>query len=154
MDMKKWIWFSGILVIFLSTSKLEAQDCKKFHLYGPCQQYAGPKFEYDGQSRSNVIGYGDKLIYSMIFYGEREYKLFFCTSEEFYPVHFKLIDPVSRELLYDNKEDNYSNDLSVNIEKTQRIMIELSVLAHEASPEVKRNFLGCSGLLMQWRPVE
>ncbi len=150
--MKKLLWLTGILLLILSISDLEAQDCKKFHLYGPCQQYAGPKFEYDGQSRSNVIGFGDKLIYSMIFYGEREYKLFFCTSEEFYPVHFKLIDPVSRELLYDNKEDNYSNELSLNIEKTQRIMIELSVLAHEASQEVKSNFLGCSGLLMQWRP--
>ncbi len=154
--MKKVILITGIFIMFLGFQNVTAQkdNCRKFHLYGPCTQYAGPNFEYDGQSRSNVIGFGDKLIYNMIFYGERKYKIFFCTSDEFYPVHFKLIDPVSRELLYDNKDDDYPNDVTLNIEKTQRIMIEFSVLATDASPEVKMNYLGCSGVLMNWKELK
>lgn len=154
--MKKVISFAALFLLLMGFAELYSQNdnCKKFHLYGPCTQYAGPRFEYDGQSRSNVIGFGDKLIYSMIFYGEREYHISFCTSEEFYPVHFKLIDPLSRELLYDNKDDDYATELSMNIEKTQRIMIEFTILAHEASQDVKMNFLGCSGLLLQWRSIK
>ncbi len=116
-------------------------------------QYSGPGFKYDGQSRSNIIGVGDKLIYNMVFYGERQYKMHFCTSEEFYPIHVKLIDPISRELLYDNKVDDYINTITLNIDNTRRILIDFTVLAHDASNDLKMNYLGCSGVLMEWKKI-
>jgi len=68
-----------------------SQSCNKFHLYGTCMQYPGAGFKIDGQSRSNVIGVGDKLVYNVIFYGERDYKLIFCATELFNPVHYVLL---------------------------------------------------------------
>ncbi len=154
--MNKQLVIISILLLFFHLSELDAQknNCKKFHLYGPCMQYSGPGFKYDGQSRSNIIGFGDKLIYNMVFYGERQYKIYFCTSDEFYPIHVKLIDPVTRELLYDNKEDDYQNTMTLNIDKTRRILIDFTVLAHDASNELKMNYLGCSGVLMEWKKLE
>jgi hypothetical protein len=151
--MKKFLLVIISLILISGITDLSAQeaDCRKFHLYGPCTQFAGPGFKFDGQSRSNIIGVGDRLMYNVVFYGERQYKIFFCTSDEFNPVHFKLIDPVSRELLYDNQDEDYTTELTLNIENTQRIMIELSVLAKDASNEFKMNYFGCIGMLVQYK---
>jgi len=142
------------LMLLIALTFVNGQNCKKFHLYGTCMQFPGNNFKIDGQSRSNVIGFGDKLIYSMIFYGERQYKLYFCASDEFYPVHFKLIDPATSQVIYDNTKDEYSDNVALNIEYTRKINIEMEVLAQDATEDMKLSYLGCSGVLMLWRSLD
>jgi hypothetical protein len=149
--MKKII-IIGIYLLF-AFSMLNGQDCKKFHLYGACMHFPGNNFKMDGQSRSNIIGVGDKLHYSMVFYGERQYKIFFCASEEFYPVHYKLTDASNGQVIYDNKFDEYPDNITLNIEYTRKINVEFEVIAEKASEEVKLSYLGCSGVLMLWKPL-
>jgi len=150
----KYILFAAIL--FSNTSFVEAQrnNCKKFHLYGSCMEFTGIDFKYDNQSRSNIIGFGDKLTYRMVFYGERQYKIHFCTSEGFYPIHFKVFDSNSMKLFYDNEKEEYTDKITLNISSTQSLLIEISVLASESSDELKMNFLGCLGMLVEWKPQE
>jgi len=150
--MKNRIILIAVLLFSLSGINHAQEKCKKFHLYGTCMQYSGPNFKYDGQSRSNVIGFGDKLTYNIVFYGDRQYKIYVCTSTDLAPVHFKLINPMTREVIYDNKEDNYLENLTLNIDFTQNILVEMEVIASEATPERKYNFLGCSGILIEWKP--
>lgn len=144
--MRKRILFFTLAILI--TGSLFAQNCKKFHLYGSCMQEPGKQYDMDRQSRSNVIGYGDKLIYNMVFYGERKYKMYFCTSEEFAPVHFRIKDAFTGGLIYDNKLDNYSETVTLNNEYTRKILVEFEVKAENASDEVKMSFLGCSGILI------
>ena len=150
----KLISYKGIIICILLIAGVaaQAQNCKKFHLYGKCMQYPGPHYKIEGQSRTNMIGVGDKLIYNVIFYGERDYKLFFCASDLFYPVHFTLTDDLSKKLIYDNSNDEFSETIELSIENTRRIMIEISVLAHDADKEVTSNYFGCLGFLMYWKP--
>jgi len=101
-----------------------------------------------------MIGVGDRLIYNVIFYGERDYKIFFCTSEKFNPVHFRLTDPSSETVVYDNADDDYSGTLELSIESTTKLMIEVSVLAHDADQEFKDNYMGCLGFLMYYDKVK
>jgi hypothetical protein len=143
-----------ISILLIAGVEVQAQNCRKFHLYGECMQYPGPKYKIEGQSRSNVIGVGDKLIYNVIFYGGRNYKLFFCASDLFYPVHFTLTDELSKKLIYDNSEDDFSKTIELSIENTRKVLIEISVLAQDADEEVKRNYFGCLGFLMYWRDEE
>jgi hypothetical protein len=133
------------------TVDINAQDCRKFHLYGSCMQYPGPGYKIDGQSRSNMIGVGDKLIYNVIFYGDRSYTLFFCASDKFSPVHFRITDSNSRALIFDNADEEYTEMLELEIEYTTKLMIEVSVLGHEADQEFKDNFMGCLGFLMYYK---
>ena len=141
-----------ICILLLAGLAAQAQNCRKFHLYGKCMQYPGLHYKMEGQSRSNIIGVGDKLIYNVILYGERNYKLIFCASDLFYPVHFTLTDDLSKKLIYDNSKDEYSETIELSIENTRRILIEISVLAHDADNEVKANYFGCLGFLMYWKP--
>ncbi len=117
-------------------------------------QQPGASFDYDRQSRSNVIGFGDKLVYSMVFYGERKYKLFLCTSDDFTPVHYTLRDSFTKELIYDNKRDDYSETVTFSNEYTRKLLLEIEVLAEDATEDVKMSFLGCSGVLVYFEEKE
>jgi hypothetical protein len=151
----KILTFIGILAIVTAFSTIEssAQSCNKFHLYGTCMQYPGSSFKMDGQSRSNVIGIGDKLTYNVIFYGDRKYKLIFCATELFNPVHYILTDSDTKELIYDSKKDDYSETIEVSIENTRRIMIEISVLALNADTKTTEDYFGCVGFLLHYKTL-
>ncbi len=146
----------GIIVFLISFSTLEgfSQNCNKFHLYGTCMQYPGASYKLDGQSRSNVIGVGDKLVYNVVFYGERNYKLIFCATDLFIPVQYVLYDSETRELIFDNKNSDYPETIDLNIEKTRRIMIEISVLALNANKETTEDYFGCVGFLLYWKSLK
>jgi hypothetical protein len=144
-----------IIVLFVLTAfsgiGVMAQSCNKFHLYGTCMQYPGSGYKMDGQSRSNVIGVGDKLVYNVIFYGDRSYKLIFCATDVFNPVHFVLTDSETRELIYDSKKDDYAETIELSIENTRRIMIEISVLALNADKQTTDDYFGCVGFLLNYK---
>ena len=149
-------YLASIILFFLLSaySVVNAQSCKKFHLYGACMQYPGANYKIDGQSRSNIIGIGDKLIYNIVLYGSRNYKLFFCATNEFNPVWFVLRDGETGELIYDNQTDGYPETISFKVEKSRTVKIEFSVLATNAPKDLVSGYLGCSGLLMYWTPVK
>jgi hypothetical protein len=149
----KTIIYIGILVFLTLNSGIHVlgQSCNKFHLYGTCMQYPGSSYKIDAQSRSNTIGVGDKLVYNVVFYGERDYKLIFCATELFNPVHYILLDPESKELIYDSKKDDYPETVELKIENTRRIMIEISVLALNTDPTVTQDYFGCVGFLMHYK---
>jgi len=132
-----------------SSLKAQKNSCKKFHLYSDCNVNPGPRFKYDGQSRSNVIGAGDQMIYSLVLYGERQYKINFCTSDLFEPIHLKLISADTDEVIYDNKDDDYLAMLTLNIDITQRLKISVEVLADEMSEQDKLEYFGCLGMMIQ-----
>lgn len=140
-----------ILSLGLISPVLFAQknDCKKFHLYSDCNVNPGPRFKYDGQSRSNIIGVGDQLIYSLVMYGDKQYIINFCTSEYFEPIHVKLMNANTDELMYDNKSDDYIKSLTLNIDQTQRVKIAVEILAEEMSEEDKLEYFGCIGMMVQ-----
>lgn len=152
----KNLLYIGILAFLsiFSTFEVLGQSCNKFHLYGTCMQYAGSFYKIDGQSRSNIIGVGDKLIYNVVFYGERDYKLYFCASDLFNPIHYILTDGLTREIIYDSKKDKYPETIELKIENTRKIMIEISVLAHNADQQLTENYFGCVGFLLQWKQMK
>ncbi|MCF8379656.1 MAG: hypothetical protein K9H49_08780 [Bacteroidales bacterium] len=150
--MKILIYMGIIFTLSFSViSDSNGQDCKKFHLYSYCMQYPGPNYKMEGQSRSNIIGLGDKLIYSVVFYGGRHYELYFCASTEFAPIHYILRDADTNELIYDNKKDDFVETIGLDIENTRRIKVEVSVLGTAGNRETVENYLGCLGFMMQYK---
>ena len=148
------IFLVASLLLVSSGVQAQRDDCKKFHLYGECRQYPGTKFKYDGQSRSNIIGVGDQLIYSLVLYGEKQYKIYFCTSEYFKPIHIVLMNGETGEFMYDNKVDDYIDNLTLNIEKTQRVKVSVEIMAKDMSEEEKLEYFGCIGMLVQVKKAD
>ena len=152
--MKKAILILLALALFSPALLAQKNDCKKFHLYADCNTNPGPRFKYDGQSRSNIIGVGDQLIYSMVLYGEKQYKINFCTSEYFEPIHIKLMDGVTSDVMYDNKSDDYLQTLTLNIDHTQRIKVFVEILADGMTEEEKLEYFGCIGMMVQSKKIK
>lgn len=142
------------LVLFSPALLAQKNDCKKFHLYSKCNVNPGPRFKYDGQSRSNIIGVGDQLIYSLVMYADKQYKLNFCTSDYFEPVHVKLINSETEDVMYDNKTDEYLESLTLNIDKTQRIKVAVEILATDMSEEDKLEYFGCIGMMVNSKKLD
>jgi hypothetical protein len=140
------------LVLLLSFSVLGfGQFCADFHKTGDCRKDLIPNFRCYSQSRSDLIKVGFTIKYDIVFYGEQEYMVSFCTMKNFYPVHFKLIDGMTGEAFYDNKEDDYLESIGFAVEKTRRILVEVEILAHKASDEEIEEYYPCIGMLIQFR---
>lgn len=102
------------------------------------------------QSKSTRIVTGEAVEFDVVFYGQKNYVLSFCASHHLYPLHFRLLDPDSREVLYDNASDKYLGSLEVGFDETKSLLIEVDVLAETATSKDQKSEPGCMGLLIQY----
>jgi hypothetical protein len=109
------------------------------------------EYKIYSQSISAAISVTDTIEFNIVFYGQKDYICSFCTHRKFYPVNFRLIDPDTREILYDNKEDNFIESLGIGFDVSKTIIIQVIVLARKATPEEIQEYAGCIGLLLQYK---
>jgi len=149
----KKIQLTVITILALSAYGF-GQNCTDFHLTGDCKKDFIPFYKMYSQSRSDMLGVGYTVKYNLIFYGEKEYMVSFCTEKDYYPVHFTLSDPVSEEVFYDNKDDEYVESIGFGVEKTRMMLIEVEILGYKASDKQIEDTYSCVGMLIQFKPFE
>ncbi len=149
--MKRFILAIVLITFAVPVVTAQKNSCRKFHLYSDCNVNPGPRFKYDGQSRSNIIGAGDQMIYNLVLYAERQYKINVCVSDHFEPIHIMLMNAVTDEVIYDNAKEEYLGTLTLNIEHTQRLKVSLEVLAEDMTEQEKLDYFGCIGMMIQYR---
>ncbi len=150
MILRKKIFLTLLFILSISLFGF-GQFCADFHKTGDCRKDLLPNFRYYSQSRSDLVKVGFTVKYDVVFYGEREYMVSFCTMKHYYPVHFKLIDGMTEEVFYDNKKDEYLESIGFAVEKTRRILIEIEILAHQASDVEIEEQYPCIGMFIQFR---
>ncbi len=111
-------------------------------------------FKVYSQSKSVSMSLLDTVELNLVFYGQKDYILSFCSHRKMYPIHFVLIDQQTNQLLYDNAEDKYIESLGVGFDVTKSLVIKIDVLARKAKEEEIEDFLGCLGLLIQYSNYE
>jgi hypothetical protein len=79
------------------------------------------------------------------------YILSFCAHKKMYPIHFTLVDPESRQVLYDNTNDRYIESLGVGFDVTKSITVTIQALARTSSENEVEHSVGCVGLLIQYK---
>jgi len=142
------------LGIFLLPSGLLAQDCVGYHEIGDCMLDRQKGFKVFSQSKSVSISLRDTVEFNIVFYGQKDYILSFCAHRKMYPIHFVLLDQESEQVLYDNANDKFIESLGVGFDVTKSLTIKVDVLARKATEEEIENFLGCVGLLIQYKSYE
>ena len=88
---------------------------------------------------------------NIVFYGQKDYIFSFCTHTKFYPSHCWPIDPDTGDVLYDNEDDNFLESLGIGFDVNKSLTIKVNVVARKASPEEIEEYLGCLGLLIQYK---
>ena len=128
-----------------------AQECVDYHMLGDCILDKQKNYDIYSQSKSVLMSPMDSVDYNIVFYRQKDYILSFCTHKKLYPIHFKLIDPDTREVCYDNQSDNYIESLGIGFELTRNFIIRVNVLARRATEDEIEKKVGCVGLLIQYK---
>jgi len=150
MNKYKCIFLLPGLLLILSAGSF-AQSCVEYHKVGDCIMDRQRGFEIYSQSKSAPITAKDTIEFNIVFYGQKDYIFSFCTHRKFYPINFKILDAETREELYDNASDNYIESLGIGFDVTKSLVIQMHVLAREATEEEIEDYVSCIGLLLQYK---
>ncbi|MCK5137506.1 MAG: hypothetical protein KAR19_17100 [Bacteroidales bacterium] len=140
----------ALLLLSISVNVL-SQDCEYHHKEGDCRYDLQKSHKIYSQSKSISLSPLDTIELNMVFYGQKDYILSFCTHKKMYPIHFVLIDQQTKQVLYDNEEDKYLESLGLGFDVTKSLIIRVDVLARESSEEEIKGNIGCLGLLIQYK---
>lgn len=148
--MKHLVYFT-LMTLTLIPRGAFAQDCTNYHVLGDCMLDRQKGFKIYSQSKSVAMSPLDTVELNIVFYGQKDYILSFCAHKKMYPIHFTLVDPESKQVLYDNTNDRYIESLGVGFDVTKSLAITIQALARESSEEEVENNVGCVGLLIQYK---
>jgi hypothetical protein len=150
--MKRTIYIHFLAALFLILpGRLISQNCENHHTEGDCRYDIQKGFKIYSQSHSVTMSPLDTIVLNVVFYGQKDYILSFCTHKKMYPIHFVLIDQQTMQVLYDNEEDKYLESIGLGFDVTKSLIIKVDVLARESNEEEIKGNLGCLGLLIQYK---
>ncbi|MBI9053973.1 MAG: hypothetical protein JEY96_09165 [Bacteroidales bacterium] len=116
-----------ITLIIIFSGSLKAQNCSEFHKTGDCQTQYKDRYKLSSLSKSYYLEVGKTVTYEVILYGEYEIIIQCCTEEDYNPVRFKIRSSENGNIIYDNKYNNYINNLNLLLDHTELMSIEISV---------------------------
>lgn len=128
-----------------------SQSCEFHHTEGDCRYDIQKSYKIYSQSKSVTLSPLDTIELNIVFYGQKDYMLSFCTHRKMYPIHFVLIDQQTDQVLYDNEDDKFLESLGVGFDVTKSLLIKINVLARESTEEEIKENIGCLGLLIQYK---
>ena len=131
-----------------------SQNCDNHHTEGDCRYDIQRGHKLYSQSKSISMSPLDTIELNIVFYGQKDYILSFCTHKKMYPIHFILEDQQTGQILYDNEEDRYLESLGVGFDVTKSLIIKIDVLARQSTEDEIKENLGCLGLLIQYKNYE
>lgn len=147
----KRIYFT--LIIVLLTISVHGQTCYGFHTFGDCRITRSEGFQTYGQSRSALLEIRKTATFKAVFYGQRDYRVLFCTNYAYYPIHVVISNADTKEILFDNVEDDYIESVGFSIDKTQNLIFEVTILADKIDPEDSDEIRVCAGVSIYWKKV-
>jgi hypothetical protein len=127
------------------------QECTEYHKIGDCIMDRDKQYKIYSQSKSVPITIHDTIELNIIFYGQKDYILSFCTDKLLYPVHFWFTNPSTGEVIYDNAPDKYIGSLNIGFEAARTLKIMLNVVGKTAGNKDLNKYTGCVGLLIQYK---
>jgi hypothetical protein len=143
--------FILILLYILNPVQIFSQQCTGYYDHGDCIMDRDRSYKIYSQSKSVLVTIHDTVELNIVFYGQKDYILSFCTDELLYPVHFWFTDHSTGEVLYDNAQDNFIGSLGLGFETTKSIKILMNVLGKTAVNKDLNEYTRCVGLLIQYK---
>ena len=146
---------SGIALLLLgslATQTANSQHCIVFHEKRCALE---EPFEYDAQSKSALFSPGHSSELSMVAYRGKDYRISFCLDKNLgEQVEFQVLDSKSREVLYDNRDDDMSQEFKFTANSTQRIILKVTVPGEKeeqtkGSRKVSLSKMWCLGVLVE-----
>lgn len=136
----KLIFIAAGLIIFSSFCNAQCSSFAKKN----CKPKLAP-FIHDGAYNTTILGKGESAELFKTFYNGQEYRISVCCEEKISPVHFQILD-TQRNILYDNKEFEYSPIWDFKLNNSQQLIISMQIDSVKGETDKATN--GCVAILI------
>jgi hypothetical protein len=147
---KIFVTFAVCMLLF---SGICAQPCLEYYKNARCFIHRPKEFKQYGQARAATVIVGDTNKFEVVLYGQKDYIVTVCAEIGFKTLHFRIVNKQTRELIYDNISDDYNQTIGFTMEKTQNVIIELTILSDPALNMDPKTYRVCAGVQILWRKV-
>ncbi|MCG8409813.1 MAG: hypothetical protein MI739_00840 [Bacteroidales bacterium] len=107
-------------------------QCKSF-AKKVCKLELAP-YIHDGNFNAAILTEGEDAELYKTFYAGQNYRIYICGSDALPEIEFQVLD-VDRNVLYDNRKENYSRIWDFTLESSQQLIISLRVKNSEDESE-------------------
>lgn len=132
---KKSVFILSFLISLIAIPHfVVAQDCKDYHKSSECYIYVplDREFQIYNQAKSMQVEVMKPVIYKMVLYGGKDYIVGACADAKFYrKIRLRIIDGISKKVLFDNMDRDFIESFSFTVEKTQPLDMEVTVLSND-----------------------
>ncbi len=143
--MKKNIISLIILVaFFIFNSNDVFSQCKSF-AKKICRLELDP-YIHDGNYNAAILTEGEDAELYKTFYAGQQYRIAICGSETLPQVQFMVLD-LSRNILYNSKQNNYKNTWDFELESSQQLIIFVKVQESETPTDELEILSGCVSIM-------
>ena len=115
-----------ILALFLITSVIADAQCKAFAKRDGLPLLSG--YVHDGNYHAAVLVAGEEAELYKTFYSDMDYRVAICGEATLPDIEFLIID-ANRNIIYSNKENNYSKTWDFKLQSSQQLRIVIKVNA-------------------------
>jgi hypothetical protein len=99
---------------------------------------------HDGNFNAAILTEGEDAELYKTFYAGQNYRIYICGSDALPEIEFQVLD-VNRNVLYDNRKNDYSRIWDFNLESSQQLIISLRVKNSEE--ETDELISGCVAIM-------
>lgn len=134
------------LMLFVFTSFEANAQCKGF-----AKKVCKAKLEsfmHDGNYHAAILTEGEEAELYKTFYSGQEYRMAICGTDNLPPIEFKIMD-ANRNILYSNKDHDYSNTWDFSLESSQQLKLVITVTTFEQASEAPAS--GCVSIMFGFK---
>jgi len=118
-----------VMIFALTSSKVDGQ-CKSF-ARRECLPELG-LYTHDGNYHAAVLFEGEEAELYKTFYSDMDYRMVICGDSKLPPIEFVVID-ADRNILYTNKDNNYSKSWDFKLQTSQQLKLIIKVRVSDQS---------------------
>ncbi|HEX8515336.1 MAG TPA: hypothetical protein VF868_03995 [Bacteroidia bacterium] len=136
---------SSLIVASVIPFSLDAQ-CDKF-VKKKCMPKILP-FTHNGQFNGSTMAAGKNAEFNMTFSAGQAYRILVCAEPVLGDVAFKVLDQ-SRKVLYDSKQNDYTDFWDFKMKNTQQLIVQVDVPASASSSSTPPS--GCVSVMVGFK---
>ena len=121
-----------ILTILALVPFFGKAQCKGF-AKKVCKSELAP-YIHDGNYNAAILTEGEDAELYKTFYAGQNYRIYICGSDALPEIEFQVLD-VNRNVLYDNRKNDYSRVWDFKLQSSQQLIISLRVKNSEGESE-------------------
>ncbi len=105
-------------------------------------------YTHDGNYHAAVLVEGEEAELYKTFYSDMDYRIAVCGEDNIPKVEFRVLD-ADKNVLYDNKDNDYSPTWDFKLESSQQLKIVVKVLTSSQSGETPES--GCVSIMFGFK---